>query len=174
MGFGASLSLQRAVAAEVPYLRRFARALTGDATSADDLVQACVERALTRLHLFDEDRALRTWLFTILRNLYVNELRQKKRRGPHINTGDTSESELSRSPEQLNRLAVIDVARALDELPDEQREVLILISVDEMSYKEIADVIGSPIGTVMSRLSRARNRLKVLMDGEAPNLRRVK
>lgn len=158
----------------MPYLRRFARALAGDVSSADDLVQDCVERALTRLHLFDEDRSLRTWLFTILRNLYVNELRQRSRRGPHMNVDDVSESELSNSPEQFNRLAAMDVARALNELPDEQREVLILISVEEMSYKDIAEVIGSPIGTVMSRLSRARTRLKMLMDGEEPPLRRVK
>ena len=169
--FGASTSLKSAIVAELPYLRRFARALTGDASVADDLVQDTVERALTRLHLFDEERSLRTWLFTILRNLYVNELRQKSRRGPHMNVEDVSGSELAKPPEQLSRMTTLDIVRVLDELPDEQREVLILISVEEMSYKEIAEIIGSPLGTVMSRLSRARDRMKQLMEGTESNSR---
>ncbi len=174
MVFGRSMSLKGAVAAELPYLRRFARALTGDLAAADDLVQDCVERALTRLHLFDQDRSLRTWLFTIMRNLYVNDLRQRNRRGPHLAVDNVSEVELSNPPEQISRAAAMDVARALNDLPEEQREILILISVEEMSYKEIAEVIGAPIGTVMSRLSRARKRMKTLMDDSEPKLRKAK
>ncbi len=145
-------------------MRRFARGLASDPALADDLVQDCLERALTRLHLFDENRSMRTWLFTILRNTYVNEMRREGRRGSHINFDLAGNGNLAEEAPQMSRLAVRDIAQALQQLPDEQREVLLLISLEDMSYQEAAEVIGSPVGTVMSRLSRARNRLKQLMD----------
>ncbi len=156
--------LRSSVAAEVPYLRRFARALTGNPSTADDLVQDCIERALTRLHLYDEDRNLRTWLYTILRNLYINDVRKNSRRGPHMNIEEVSEHSLGQSTDQANQSVLVqDIAKALEQLPDEQREVIVLIAIEELSYEETANIIGTPIGTVMSRLSRARNRLKIIM-----------
>ena len=160
--------LKSRITAEVPYLRRFACALTNDPVFADDLVQDCIERSLTRLHLFDETRSLRTWLFTILRNLYINSLRQRGRRGPHMSLEDISEHNLAQAPNQSASVVGIDIARALDELPQEQREVLVLVALEEMTYEETANIVDAPIGTVMSRLSRARARLKMILDyGEA-------
>ena len=160
------------IAAEVPYLRRFARALLGDAASADDLVQDTIERALSRLHLFDETRNLRTWLYTILRNIFLNNIRQKDRRGLHMNIEEVSESNLLQSPGQSSHMAVRDITAAIQQLPSEQKEVLILVAIEEMTYEETANIIGTPIGTVMSRLSRARNRLKTIMYGETKLLER--
>ncbi|MGH1349951.1 MAG: RNA polymerase sigma factor [Methyloligellaceae bacterium] len=149
---------------EVPYLRRFARALTGNPTLSDDLVQDCIERALTRLHLYDETRNIRTWLYTILRNLYINGLRQDIRRGPHMNIDDVSEQNFAQQPVQAEQAVIVhDISKALAQLPDDQREVLVLIAIEELSYEEAANIIGTPIGTVMSRLSRARSRLKIIM-----------
>ncbi len=156
--------LRSRVAMEVPYLRRFARALTGNPTLSDDLVQDCIERALTRLHLYDETRNIRTWLYTILRNLYINGLRQDIRRGPHMNIDDVSEQNFAQQPVQAEQAVIVhDISKALAQLPDDQREVLVLIAIEELSYEEAANIIGTPIGTVMSRLSRARSRLKIIM-----------
>ena len=149
-------------------------ALTGNSSLADDLVQDCIERALTRLHLFDETKNLRTWLFTILRNLHLNNLRQKDQRGLHLNIDDVSEQKLIQAPEQSHHMAITDIAKAMEYLPNEQREVLILVAIEEMSYAEIADIIDTPIGTVMSRLSRARSRLKTLMTNNQLLLERQK
>jgi len=169
------MKLRESVAEEIPHLRRFARALSGDPSYADDLVQDCAERALTRLHLFDQTRNIRIWLFTILRNLHVNQQRKQARRGRNIPVEEAREGELSHQPEQIERLAMHDVADAILLLPVEQREVLLLISLEGMSYNETAQTLGIPAGTVMSRLSRARRQLSTLMaDDEKPHLRQVK
>jgi RNA polymerase sigma-70 factor (ECF subfamily) len=159
---------------EVPHLRRFARALTGDASLADDLVQDCIERALRKQQLFDESRSLRTWLFTILRNLYISGLRRNARNSAAKSVDDIISGEDAVRPEQETRLALSEIATALDRLPPAHREVLLLVALEDMSYREVAEITGVPVGTVMSRLSRARGSLRALLEGEAATLRRVK
>lgn len=163
------------ITAQVPHLRRFARALTGDAVLADDLVQDCVERALRKQHLFDETRSLRTWLFTILRNLFISGLRRDGRTSASKSVDDIQAGEDAVRPEQESRLALSDIVVALDRLPSAHREVLLLVALEDMSYREIAHVTGVPVGTVMSRLSRARLSLRSILDeGENTGLRRIK
>lgn len=167
--------LRHAVAAEIPYLRRFARGLVGDASLADDLVQDTLERALTRLHLFDRRQKLRNWLFRILRNLSINNYRSLQRRGQHVELTEVSEVETSERPLQEDGLVMRDLANSLLRLPQEQREILLLISLEELSYKDAADILQVPIGTVMSRLSRGREALRQLVAAPAtPKLRRIK
>ena len=159
----------------VPHLRRFARALSGDTALADDLVQDCVERALRKQHLFDETRSLKTWLFTILRNLFVSSLRRKSRDVVSQSTDDLAQAEQAVLPEQEHRLALADIARALDSLPPSHREVVVMVALEDFSYREVAEITGVPIGTVMSRLSRARGSLRLILDDAGQtNLRRIK
>jgi RNA polymerase sigma-70 factor, ECF subfamily len=169
------MDYRKEVASHVPHLRRFARALSGDAALADDLVQDCVERALRKQHLFDETRNLKTWLFTILRNLFVSGLRRKTGEMATKNVDDLVAGEDATLPEQEQGLAVAEIGQALDRLPAAHREVVLLVALEEMSYREVAEITGVPIGTVMSRLSRARASLRTLLkdDGQA-SLRRVK
>lgn len=170
-----SMDFRNEVAGYVPQLRRFARALAGDAALADDLVQDCVERALRKQHLFDETRSLKTWLFTILRNLFISSLRVKSREIFSKSTDDLVQGEDAALPEQEQRLVLADISRALDRLPASHREVLVMIAVEDLSYREVAEITGVPIGTVMSRLSRARGSLRGILDdaGQA-SLRRIK
>jgi RNA polymerase sigma-70 factor (ECF subfamily) len=161
--------------AQVPHLRRFARALSGDAALADDLVQDCVERALRKQHLFDETRNLRTWLFTILRNLFISGLRRNGRASAAKSVDDLQAGEDAVRPEQESNLALSDIVMALDRLPSAHREVLLLVALEDMSYRDIAEVTGVPVGTVMSRLSRARMSLRAALEGGEPmGIRRVK
>ncbi len=159
--------LKSQVANEVPYLRRFARGLTNDPVYADDLVQDTIERAITRLHLFEQNRKLRTWLYTILRNLYINELRKQGRRGTHMSIDDVLESSLSEGPSQSDKIIEIDIKQAIMALPDEQREVLVLVALEEVTYEEAAKIVDVPVGTIMSRLSRARSKLKEILGHES-------
>jgi RNA polymerase sigma-70 factor (ECF subfamily) len=157
----------------IPALRRYAYGLVRDHDAADDLVQACLERALSRWSLRREDGALRPWLFTILRNLYIGEYRARRRRGPHVEMDEALG--LGEPPSQETGLAARDALAALDQLSEEQRSILLLIGVEDLSYEEAARVLGVPIGTVMSRLSRARQRLRTLLEtGRVTYLRRVK
>jgi len=164
----------------IPALRRYARALTRDGAVADDLVQDCLERAIAGWHQRRHDGDARSWVFTILHNLAVNAGRRKTRRGFHHELGDVDEELLSRHGDQEDRLRLRDLARALDTLPEEQRAVLLLVSVEDLSYAEAARVLDIPLGTVMSRLARAREKVLNFMEGDAvvvsaaPGLRRVK
>jgi RNA polymerase sigma-70 factor (ECF subfamily) len=169
------MDFRNEVAGHVPHLRRFARALSGDAALADDLVQDCIERALRKQHLFDETRNLKTWLFTILRNLFVSGLRRKTGEMAVKNVDDLVGGEDATLPEQEHGLAVAEIGQALDRLPATHREVVLLVALEDMSYREVAEITGVPIGTVMSRLSRARASLRTMLkdDGQA-SLRRVK
>jgi RNA polymerase sigma-70 factor (ECF subfamily) len=161
--------------AELPHLRRFARAMAGDLSLADDLVQDCVERALTKSALYDPTRPMRAWLYAMLRNLYINGLRREARSLVVKSVDSLVEGEDAAPPEQEHRLAVTEIAAALDRLPVQQREVLVLVSLEELSYREAAEITGVPIGTVMSRLSRARGMLRNLLGERGqPVLRRVK
>jgi RNA polymerase sigma factor (sigma-70 family) len=161
--------------AEIPYLRRFARGLAGDAALADDLVQDCLERALAKEHLYDPARPLRAWLYAVLRNLYVSGLRRKGRSGVVKSVDDLAPEEEAVAGEQEDHAAVRSIAEALDRLPHLHREVILLVALEDMSYREVAEIIGVPVGTVMSRLSRARGVLRTILDlSERPTLRRVK
>jgi RNA polymerase sigma-70 factor (ECF subfamily) len=157
----------------IPRLRRYARALTGDRAQADDLVQECLARAWEKLSLWRRGSDLRAWLFTILHNLYVNELRRSKRR-PQLFAPDDEALDAPRRATQEDGLALRDLEAALNGLPPEQRAVLLLVAVEDMSYGEVAKTLAIPVGTVMSRLSRARERLRLQLNDEGPALRRVK
>lgn len=161
--------------AELPHLRRFARALCGDQALADDLVQDCIERALKKSHLYDPARPLRAWLYAILRNGFISGLRQSRRSGVVKTVDDLVAGEDSVPAEQDSGLSLALIGQALDMLPGQQREVIVLVSLEDLSYREVAEVLGVPIGTVMSRLSRGRERLQqILEDRGTPVLRRVK
>jgi len=114
------------LAGEIPHLRRFARALAGDAALADDLVQDCIERALNKSHLCDPARPLRAWLYAVLRNIFVSSLRRGRRSGVVKTIDELVEGEGATRPEQEDRLAASQIAAALDRLPDSQREVIVL------------------------------------------------
>jgi RNA polymerase sigma-70 factor (ECF subfamily) len=156
------------VEATIPALRRYARALTRDADIADDLVQDTLVRALRSEHLFHGEE-VRSWLYTILTNLNRNRLRSLARRPPLSSIEDNDAPDLA-GPEAGGR----DIERALTALADEQRQALLLVVLEGLSYREVAEVQGVPIGTVMSRLARARVQIKSYLDGERPTLRRVK
>jgi len=160
--------------AEIPRLRRYARALTGSADAADDLVQDCLERACSRWHLWQRDRALRPWLFTMMRNLFISDMRSQARRPQNVPV-EQGEQRLVQPPNQPDRMELHDLLQALSALSAEQREVLLLIGLEGFTYAEVAQMVDVPMGTVMSRLARGRERLRRLMAGdEAPLVRRVK
>jgi RNA polymerase sigma-70 factor (ECF subfamily) len=154
------------IEAEIPRLRRFARAMVRDATLADDLVQECLERALSRLHLWRPGSNLRAWLFTILRNLHINGIR---RRQTVVDIDGEAQASIGAAHgSQFVRLELRDLRRALAMLPTEQREVVLLIGLEGISYGEAADILNISIGTVKSRLSRGRRALRLLMEGRSP------
>jgi RNA polymerase sigma-70 factor, ECF subfamily len=157
----------RDIEAEIPRLRRYARALTRDANTADDLVQDCLARALGKLHLWQEGTDLRAGLFTILHNQYVNRIRRAVREGAAVGLSE-SEPLLSRGPQQGSRLEVRDLERAIAKLPEEQRAVILLVGLEGMRYEEVAVVLDVPVGTIRSRLSRGREALRRLT-GAAPD-----
>ena len=155
-------NIHRNIEAEIPRLRRYARALARDAAAADDLVQDCLARALGKLHLWQEGTDLRAWLFTILHNQYVNQVRRAVREGASVGLSET-EPMLTRAPHQGKRLELRDLDRAIRKLPEEQRSVILLVGLEGMRYEEVAAVLGVPVGTVRSRLSRGREALRRLM-----------
>lgn len=165
-----------AITQELPHLMRYARALKRDVTAADDLVQDCVGRALAKLDLFQAGTNMRAWLFTILHNIHRQDLRTASRRIKTSVMDEVIENQHGTQATQGGGLIIRDLHQAMGQLPEEQREVLLLIGLDDMSYKEVSEVLDIPVGTVMSRLSRGRERLKKLMDGEekAATLRSVK
>jgi RNA polymerase sigma factor (sigma-70 family) len=158
---------------QIPALRRYAYALVRHHDEADDLVQDCLERALSSWYVRRPDGDLRSWLFTILRNLYINSYRNRARRGTHVAIDEAMT--LGTPATQEVGLEARDALAALDQLTEEHRSILLLIGVEDLSYAEAARVLGVPAGTIMSRLSRARQRLRTIMEtGRAPFLRRVK
>ena len=152
----------REIEAEIPRLRRYARALTRDIVMADDLVQDCLTRALGKLHLWQQGTDLRAWLFTILHNQYVNHVRRSVREGAAVGLSD-SEPLLTRAPHQGQRLELRDLERAIAKLPQEQKSVILLVGLEGMRYEEVAAVLDVPVGTIRSRLSRGREALRRLM-----------
>ncbi len=164
------MSQHAAIVAEIPRLRRYARALTGRVDVADDLVQDTLERALEKWHFWQRERDLRPWLFSIMHNLHVDG----RRRDSHIDYLDEDDLPVpAQRATQNDLLELRDLERALALLPLEQREILLLVALEEMSYAEIARTLNIAQGTVMSRLARGRGRLKALLAGEAPPLLKV-
>jgi RNA polymerase sigma factor (sigma-70 family) len=151
----------------IPALRRYARALLRDHAAADDLVQDCLERAIGRWHQRRADGDPRTWMFSILHNLAMTRLHRTASRPLHVELEDANEAGLAVSARQEDGLRYHDLLAKLAQLPDEQRTVLLLVTVEELSYAETAKVLDIPVGTVMSRLSRARERLLSMMSDEA-------
>jgi RNA polymerase sigma-70 factor (ECF subfamily) len=161
------IAFRSSVEAMIPALRRYARALTRDADIADDLVQDTLVRALRSERLF-LGGDIRSWLYTILTNLNRNRRRSLARRPLHAPLSD--EEAGANGTEAESR----DIERALAGLVEEQRSALLLVMLEGLSYREVADIQGVPIGTVMSRLARARAHIKAAIDGEKVVLRRVK
>ena len=166
----------------IPHLRRYARALVRDPEGSDDLVQDCLVRAMSRWHLWRPIGSRRAWLFTILHNLHINAVTRTARQGRHVAFDD--EAAGSAPARQDQQLHLSEVAEAIGRLPTEQKQVLLLVGLEEFSYAEAARIAGIPIGTVMSRLARGREKLRQLTSDPAggntreqtgtPILRRVK
>lgn len=173
------MAAREELVAQIPPLRRYARALTGDAWAADDLVQDTLERACERWQLWAAGSDLRAWLFTLMHNLFVDGARRALRQqaGQQVPVHDVQD-ELAAAPAGTEE--ALDLQRCLLRLPPEQREALLLVSLQDLAYEDVARITGVPVGTVMSRLSRARSRLRELMEGQpapaatAPVMRRLK
>ncbi|KRD25469.1 RNA polymerase subunit sigma-24 [Acidovorax sp. Root267] len=150
------------VVEQLPALRRYARVLTGDSWAADDLVQDTLERACSKWLLWRNGSDLRAWLFTLMHNLYLNQRRALPALPPLAIDEVQDQLQVARAPSDDAR----DLERCLQRLPADQRAVLLLVAMEDMSYEDTARILNIPVGTVMSRLSRARMRLRVLMDRE--------
>jgi RNA polymerase sigma-70 factor (ECF subfamily) len=157
--------LSRLVEQEIPRLRRYARALTHATDRADDLVQDTLVRALSKLHLWQPGTDLRAWLFTIMHHQFVNSVRREARERTTVDIDHVS-STLTATTDPTARRQLIELDRALARLPSEQREVVLLVGLEGMPYESVAEILGVPIGTVRSRLSRGREKLRELMDRE--------
>lgn len=161
---------------EIPALRRYARFLLRDPEQADDLVQDCLERAFAKRFLWRKPKSFRPWLFALLRNLHLNQVRWRSRRPLEV---PMEAAPLAAHPDsQIDRVMAGEVLAALEGLESDQREVLVLVAVEGLHYREAAAVLGVPLGTVMSRLSRGRERMRKALDEDAPgaaaSLRRIK
>lgn len=153
--------------AALPRLRRYARVLTGDTHRADDLVQETLARAWEKRRLWRVGSDLRAWLFTIMHNVHLNQYAQRRRdRACESLDDEDGAGEIPVRATQFDRVALAEVMEQLARLPTEQREVLVLAAVEEMRYEEIARVLDIPVGTVMSRLSRAREKLRRTANAE--------
>ena len=168
-----ALETPTAVEAHIPALRRFARTLLrGDRERADDLVQDCLERAVAHWHKRQPDRELRGWLFTILFNRFVTDHRRRRRESWHRSLDELEEADVPGCDGAQERtLACRDLLRGFAELPQDQQTVLLLIAVEDFTYEETARILSVPIGTVMSRLSRGRERLRRYMNEGRPQPR---
>ncbi|WP_158924430.1 RNA polymerase sigma factor [Acidisphaera sp. S103] len=169
------MTLMGEIEASIPALRRYAWSLLRDTDDADDLVQDCLVRALDRVAADPAVAAVRPWLFTIMHNLFVSRWRTKRKRRVTMPDEATDNAEVPIGPEQDDALIRRDLLAGLDRLTEDQRQVLLLVSVEGLEYREVASILEVPVGTVMSRLSRARDNLHAYMDGtKRPILRRVK
>jgi RNA polymerase sigma-70 factor (ECF subfamily) len=152
--------INSAFEAEIPGLRRYARKLVRDEAVAEDLLQECLVRGLDKQHLWQEGSNLRAWLCTILHNQYVNHIRRSVREGIPVALNEVEEP-LIREPSQEKLIELRDLDRALKQLPAGQRAAVLLIGLEDMGYEKAAKIIGVPVGTVRSRLSRGRQKLKM-------------
>ncbi len=158
----AQAGLHRDIESVLPNLRRFARSLTHDAVDADDLVQQCLARALGKVQLWKAGTDLRAWLFRILHNEYVSQIRRAARHGTAVDWSEY-ESTLTCAPGQIEQLEIRDLVRALTSLPEEQRTAVLMIGLAKGDYYEVASACKVPVGTIRSRLSRGRKTLRALM-----------
>jgi len=165
--------------AAIPRLRRYARVLAGDSARADDLVQEALARAWEKRRLWQPGTDLRAWLFTIMHNVFVNQRASASREAAQVSLD--ADTETGRSawqvpvpPNQFARVELMELLQQVGRLPPEQRETLLLAVVEEMKYEEIAVALSVPVGTVMSRLSRAREKLRRMADERPAALKRVK
>ncbi len=162
--------------AALPRLRRYARVLTSDASRADDLVQDTLARAWEKRRLWQAGTDLRAWLFTVMHNVHINQLALARRDAANVSL-DSDEYSTWQAPvrsNQFERVEVLELLEQVGRLPAEQREVLLLAAVEELRYEEIAAVLAIPVGTVMSRLSRARERLRRMIGDVGSPLKVVK
>lgn len=171
-------AFRRQLVDAIPRLRRYARSLSFDGAGADDLVQTALERALTHWHQYDQRRDMLVWLLSIAHNAFLD----LRRRDARLSVVDPQElvarQDASGGDPGADAGLRLDLAAALGRLPVEQRAPLLLVTIEQLSYAECADVLGIPIGTVMSRISRGRSALRAALDGRArpegaPSLRRV-
>jgi RNA polymerase sigma-70 factor, ECF subfamily len=162
-----------ALVAQLPSLRRYAVALVGNAALADDLVQDAIERAIRRSEQLRDLARLPGWLRRIVHNLYVDEIRRGRGRGSEQDITELAD-DLSLSVAAYDGLAIREFSKALDALSVEHRQILLLVGLEEMNYREIAEELDIPIGTVMSRLARARERLRSLLQSETASEREVR
>jgi RNA polymerase sigma-70 factor, ECF subfamily len=158
----AQSALHRDIECVLPNLRRYARSLTHDAVDADDLVQECLARALGKLQLWKVGTDLRAWLFRILHNEHVSQIRRAARQGTAVDWSEY-ESTLTCAPGQIEQLEIRDLVRALTSLPEEQRTAVLMIGLAKGDYYEVASACKVPVGTIRSRLSRGRKTLRALM-----------
>lgn len=149
----------------VPVLRRYARALVHNTADADDLVQDCLVRALSRAHLFQPGTNMRAWLLSILHNIFLDGTRKAKRTREFSKALTLMEEGTVTRANQFHRMELREIDKALAALPAAQRSTLLLISLEGLNYAETAEVTGVPVGTVRSRLSRGRSALTVLVNG---------
>jgi RNA polymerase sigma-70 factor (ECF subfamily) len=152
------------LAEALPRLRRYAIALVGDVSTADDLVQDCIERAWKNRSTMKDERAVFAWLRVILHNANIDRVRLRRRRPEETESLDTVSETLSNGAASDELALSMDMVRAMNRLTVEHRQVLLLVALESLSYREVADELGVPIGTVMSRLGRARERLRTLLE----------
>ena len=156
----------------IPALRRYAHALAYDSMEADELVQDCLERALRKRFLWKPTSSVRAWLFTMLHNINANKVRKFKRQ-PVVSS---LEDDIDKTLHPIDSdMGIRDIKTCLRQLPEQQQHILLLVALEGMSYKEVGKILNIPVGTVMSRLSRAREALRTIMTAaQTPRLRRVK
>lgn len=171
MGYAFIMSeVRHLIVEQIPHLRRYARALVGDRAQAEDLVQDCLERAWSRMHLWKTGTNIRAWLFTILHNIHLNAAR-KHRNGPSLASVTIDSTPMPVRPTQEDGLEVLSLWKAFARLPETQRAPILLIALEDMSYEEAAAVLDIPVGTLMSRIHRGRERLRTLIaDGGGSEL----
>jgi RNA polymerase sigma-70 factor (ECF subfamily) len=148
----------------LPRLRRYATALVGDVATADDLVQDCLERAWKNRDTLRDESTVYAWLRTILHNANIDRIRLRRRRPDEAESLDTVNETIAAGMTDDGPSLSMDVVRAMNQLSIEHRQILLLIGLEGVSYREVADELGLPIGTVMSRLARARERLRALLE----------
>lgn len=166
--------IENLIVGYIPRLRRYAMALAqGQNHIAEDLLQDALERALGKIHLWQADTDLRAWLFTIMHNVYVNQLRHIKNGPCFVELPETAGNDVG--DYMASQLDLQDLQSALGQLPPDQREILLLVTLEGLPYKQVADIMAIAEGTVMSKLSRARQQLRKLLHREdARYLRRIK
>lgn len=154
-------SLRSLLEDEIPHLRRYARALTRAREDADDLVQACLERALQNADKWDPSRPLRPWLFRIQHNIYVSSVRRQESESNYASKHPAPQSD---NGNQYDNVRLGELQCAIERLPPEQRSILLLVALEGLSYQEVAELLSIPVGTVRSRLSRSREALREAME----------